>query len=70
MEVQYFHEHATFATAFALNKSPSVDISATIGTPHIAFGAEASYLTNSGHFAKYNAGVSVTKADSNASAIL
>ncbi|XP_008452645.2 mitochondrial outer membrane protein porin 2-like [Cucumis melo] len=70
LEAQYFHEHATFTTAFALDKSPSVDISATIGTPHIAFGAEASFVTNSGYFAKYNAGVSVTKADSNASAIL
>lgn len=70
LEVQHFHEHATFTTAFSLNKSPSVDISATLGTPHIAFGAEASYLTNSGLFAKYNAGVSVPKADSNVSAIL
>lgn len=70
LEVQYLHEHATFTTAVGLNQSPSADFSATIGTPSIAFGAEASYLTASGNFAKYNAGVSLTKPDSSASVIL
>jgi hypothetical protein len=45
LEVQYLHEHEfSFTTAVDLNKSPAVDFSATIGTPTIAFGAEASYL--------------------------
>ncbi|GMY17364.1 mitochondrial outer membrane protein porin 2-like [Fagus crenata] len=70
LEVQYLHEHATFSTAVGLNQSPAVDFSATIGTPSIAFGAEASYLTASGNFAKYNAGVSLTKPDSTASVML
>ncbi|OMO70785.1 hypothetical protein COLO4_28510 [Corchorus olitorius] len=69
-EVQYFHEHAALSTAVGLNKSPAVDFSATIGTPSIAFGAEASYMTSSGEFTKYNAGVNLTKPDSNASVIL
>lgn len=70
LEVQYLHEHASFTTAVGLNKSPAVDFSATIGTPTIAFGAEASYLTASGTFAKYTAGVSLSKPDSSASVIL
>ncbi|KAF8410221.1 hypothetical protein HHK36_002744 [Tetracentron sinense] len=70
LEVQYFHDHATFTTAVALNKYPAVDLSATMGTPSIVFGAEASYETTSGSFIKYNAGFSVTKPDSSASIIL
>ena len=70
LEVQYFHHHATFTTAVALNQSPAVDLTATIGTPSIAFGAEAGYETNSGKFTKYTAGISVTKPDACASIIL
>ncbi|XP_008220333.1 PREDICTED: mitochondrial outer membrane protein porin 2-like [Prunus mume] len=70
LEVQYLHEHASFTTAVGLNGSPAVDVSATLGTPSIAFGAEASYLTSSRVFAKYNAGVSLTKQNSSASVIL
>ncbi|GLT77370.1 hypothetical protein SLA2020_489650 [Shorea laevis] len=70
LEAQYFHEHATFTSAVGLKKSPAVDFSATIGTPAIAFGVEASYLTASGEFSKYNAGVSVTNPDRNVSVIL
>ncbi|KAF5463660.1 hypothetical protein F2P56_013812 [Juglans regia] len=70
LEVQYFHDHATFTTAIGLNQSPGIDVSATIGTPSIAFGAEAGYDTTSGNFAKYTAGISVTKPDSSAAIIL
>ncbi|XP_014519367.1 mitochondrial outer membrane protein porin 2 [Vigna radiata var. radiata] len=70
LEVQYFHDHATLTTAFALNQSPVIDVSATVGTPSIAFGGEAGYDTTSGRFTKYTAGISVTKADSSASIIL
>ncbi|CAI0464592.1 unnamed protein product [Linum tenue] len=70
LEVQHFHHHAGVTAALGLNKSPSIDFSATVGTPTIAFGAEASYLTSTGDFSKYNAGVSLTRPDSNASAIL
>lgn len=70
LEVQYFHHHATFTTAVALNQPPTVDLTATIGTPTIAFGAEAGYETASGKFTKYTAGISVTKPDSCASILL
>ncbi|KAG6728969.1 hypothetical protein I3842_01G004500 [Carya illinoinensis] len=70
LEVQYFHDHATFTTAIGLNQSPGIDVSATIGTPSIAFGAEAGYDTTSGNFAKYTAGISVAKPDSSAAIIL
>ncbi|KAJ9670484.1 hypothetical protein PVL29_026800 [Vitis rotundifolia] len=70
LEVQYFHDHATLTTSVALNQSPAVDLSVTIGTPSIAFGAEAGYDTTSGCFTKYTAGISVAKPDSYASIIL
>ncbi|XP_058069855.1 mitochondrial outer membrane protein porin 2-like isoform X2 [Magnolia sinica] len=70
LEVQYFHEHATFTTAVALNQSPALDLTGTIGTQSFSFGAEAGYDSASGSFTKYNAGVSVTKPDSSASVIL
>lgn len=70
LEVQYFHDHATFTTTMGLNQTPGVDVTATIGTPAIAFGAEAGYDTTSGKFTKYTAGISVTKPDSSASILL
>ena len=70
LEVQYFHDHATLTTAVALNQSPAIDVSATIGTPSIAFGAEAGYDTTTGNFTKYTAGLSVAKPESSTSIIL
>ncbi|KAF5736223.1 mitochondrial outer membrane protein porin 2-like [Tripterygium wilfordii] len=70
LEVQYFHDHATFTTAVGLNQSPVIDVTATIGTPGIAFGGEAGYDTPSGAFTKYTAGISVTKPDWSFSIIL
>ncbi|KAK4368707.1 hypothetical protein RND71_012499 [Anisodus tanguticus] len=71
IEVQYFYEHACFTTAVgSLSKSPALDISAAIGTPHVAFGTEASYSLASGNFTKYNAGVSLKKPNFSASVIL
>ncbi|XP_030528647.1 mitochondrial outer membrane protein porin 2-like isoform X2 [Rhodamnia argentea] len=70
LETQYFHEHATCSLAVTASQSPVVDVSATIGTPSIAFGAETSYTTDSCKFMKYNAGVSMTKPTSNAAVIL
>jgi len=57
-------------TAVALNQSPLIDVSATVGTPSIAVGGEAGYDTTSGRFTKYTAGISVSKADSSASIIM
>lgn len=70
LEVQYFHDHATFTTAATLKQSPVVDISATLGNPTIAFGAEAGYEASTGNFTKYTAGIGVTQPDSSASILL
>ncbi|KAK4747239.1 hypothetical protein SAY87_026276 [Trapa incisa] len=70
MEVQYFHHHATFTTAVSMKQAPTVDFSATLGTPKIAFGAEVGYDTTSSSFTKYTAGVSVSKPNSCASIIV
>ncbi|XP_042018340.1 mitochondrial outer membrane protein porin 2-like [Salvia splendens] len=70
IEVQYLHNHASLSTAVGLNKSPAIDVSATIGTPSVAFGTEASYMVSSGNFAKYNAGFSLKTPDAVVSAIL
>lgn len=70
-EVQYRHQNATLTSAVTMKQSPFVDASLTIGTPTIAFGAEAGYETSSGSLTKYNAGISITtKPESFASVIL
>ncbi|XP_077233810.1 mitochondrial outer membrane protein porin 2-like [Tasmannia lanceolata] len=70
LEVQYFHDHATFTAATALNQSPILDLSGTVGAHGLALGAEAGFDTTAGCFTKYNAGISVTKPESSASVIL
>ncbi|XWS41776.1 hypothetical protein CRYUN_Cryun17cG0112200 [Craigia yunnanensis] len=70
LEIQYFHDHATFTTTIGMNQTPGIDVTATIGTPTIAFGAEAGYNTTAGNFTKYTAGISVTKPDLCASIIM
>ncbi|KAJ0241978.1 Mitochondrial outer membrane protein porin 2 [Hirschfeldia incana] len=70
LEVQYFHDHATVTATAALKQNPLIDITATLGTPVISFGAEAGYDTSSKTFTKYNAGINVTKPDACASIIL
>lgn len=70
LEVQYFHDHATVTAAAALKQNPLIDITATLGSPVISFGAEAGYDTTSKTFTKYNAGISVTKPDACLSIIL
>ncbi|CAE6075666.1 unnamed protein product [Arabidopsis arenosa] len=70
LEVQYFHDHATVTAAAALQQNPLIDVTATLGSPTISFGAEAGYDTTSRTFTKYNVGISVTKPDRCASIIL
>ncbi|KAG8377540.1 hypothetical protein BUALT_Bualt08G0043800 [Buddleja alternifolia] len=70
IEVQYFHEHGSLITAVGLNRSPTLNVSATIGTPSFAFGTEASYMVSSGNFSKYDAGFSLKTPNVCASAIL
>ncbi|MFS8016927.1 putative Porin domain superfamily, eukaryotic porin/Tom40 [Helianthus anomalus] len=70
VEVQYFHYHASLTSAVALSETPTVDVSATIGTPTFVIGAEAGYETSSGKITKYTAGISINKPDSCASIVL
>ncbi|KAG6533276.1 mitochondrial outer membrane protein porin 5-like [Zingiber officinale] len=70
LEVQYLHHHASLASVVALNKSPLIELSGTMGSQGIAFGAEAGFDTVSGAFTKYSAGIGLTKPEYNASVIL
>ncbi|WOK92359.1 mitochondrial outer membrane protein porin 5 [Canna indica] len=70
LEVHYFHHHASFASVVSLKQSPVVELSGTLGTHGVAFGAEASFDTASGKFVKYSLGIGLTKPDYNASVIL
>jgi len=70
VEVQYFHDNATFAAVVGMKPSPVVDFSVVVGPKGLAFGGEAGFDTSSGKFTKYTAGFSVTKPDFHASAIL
>ncbi|EOA24597.1 hypothetical protein CARUB_v10017863mg [Capsella rubella] len=51
-------------------KNPLIDVTATLGSTTISFGAEAGYDTTSRTFTKYNVGISVTKPDQCASVII
>ncbi|XP_006649583.1 mitochondrial outer membrane protein porin 5 [Oryza brachyantha] len=70
VEVQYFHENASFATAVGMKPSPVVEFSGTAGAQGIAFGAEAGFDTATGKFTKYSAGIGVTKPDYHAAIVL
>ncbi|XP_072992955.1 mitochondrial outer membrane protein porin 5-like [Typha latifolia] len=70
IEVQYFHDHGSFASLVGLKPSPIVDLSATLGAHGIVFGAEAGFDTALGSFTKYSAGIGLTNPDYNASIIL
>lgn len=70
LEVQYFHDHASFVTAVDLKSSPVVDLSGTLGAHGIVFGAEAGFDTAAGTFTKYSAGIGLSKPEYNASFIL
>ncbi|XP_074574260.1 mitochondrial outer membrane protein porin 5-like [Curcuma longa] len=70
LELQYLHDHASFASVVALKQSPVVDLSVTLGTKAAAFGVEAGFDTASGNFAKYTLGIGLTKPEYNASIVL
>ena len=70
VELQYFHENATFATVVGTKPSPVIDLSGAVGAQGVAFGAEAGYDTATGKFTKYTAAIGVTKPDYHAAFIL
>ncbi|XP_078156150.1 mitochondrial outer membrane protein porin 5-like isoform X3 [Carex rostrata] len=68
LEVQYFHHHASLAASLGLDQSsPVVELSGTLGTHGIAFGAEAGYNIYTGDFTKYNVGIGASGKEYNAS---
>uniref|UniRef100_A0A0E0M6S8 Mitochondrial outer membrane protein porin 5 n=1 Tax=Oryza punctata TaxID=4537 RepID=A0A0E0M6S8_ORYPU len=70
VELQYFHENASFATVVGMKPSPLVEFSGTVGGQGVAFGAEGAYDTATGKFTKYSAGLGVTKPEYHAAVIL
>ncbi|KAM0823057.1 hypothetical protein ACQ4PT_071102 [Festuca glaucescens] len=70
VELQYFHEHATFSTAVGTKPSPVVEFSGAVGPQGLAIGGEAGFDTSSGKFTKYSAGIGVTKPEFHAAFIL
>ncbi|XP_023751956.1 mitochondrial outer membrane protein porin 2 [Lactuca sativa] len=70
LDVHYFHHHATLTSTVALNHSPTINISATIGTPIFAMGAKVGYETPSSKFTNFTVGISVNIPDSTSSIVL
>ena len=70
VELQYFHENASFATVVGTKPSPVVELSGTVGAQGVSFGAEAGYDTATGKLTKYTAAIGVTKPDYHAAFIL
>ncbi|XP_076952617.1 mitochondrial outer membrane protein porin 2-like [Bidens hawaiensis] len=70
LKVQYFHQHVTLTSTVSLNKAPTINVSATIGTPTLAIGANAAYRTSSCKFKNIAVGINFNRKDSTASLIL
>ncbi|CAN6288391.1 unnamed protein product [Urochloa humidicola] len=60
LNLQYFHENATFATVVCMKPSPVVEFSGTVGVKGIAFAAECRYDAARGKFRKYRAAIGMT----------
>ncbi|KAL6867646.1 hypothetical protein ACP4OV_015670 [Aristida adscensionis] len=70
VELQYFHEHASFATAVGTKPSPVIDFSGTVGAQGVVFGAEGGFDSATGKFTKYSAAIGITKPDYHVAFIL
>lgn len=69
-EVQYFHKRAALAMTLPLLRSPLIQLSATVGTAHLAFGMETIYNTSSRQFLMFDAGISMKSLNCEGSIIL
>ncbi|XP_061951575.1 mitochondrial outer membrane protein porin 2-like [Populus nigra] len=69
-EVQYFHKRAALAMTLPLLRSPLIQLTATVGTAHLAFGMETVYNTSSRQFLMFDAGISMTSLNCEGSIIL
>ncbi|GLU09049.1 hypothetical protein SLE2022_259280 [Rubroshorea leprosula] len=70
IQSQRFSSNSALAMSLSLDQSPAVKLSATVGSPSLAFGAETKYNISTDSFTKFNAGISMMKPDCNASIIL
>lgn len=59
-EARYIHEQAALAMTFPALHSPLIQLSATVGTPHLGFGMQTAYNTSSRQFTVLDAGISLT----------
>lgn len=69
-EARYIHEQAALAMTFPALHSPLIQLSATVGTPHLGFGMQTAYNTRSRHFTVLDAGISFTNLNCDGSIIL
>ncbi|XP_068321264.1 mitochondrial outer membrane protein porin 2-like isoform X1 [Pyrus communis] len=63
-------EYGAAAVSVSLCQSPTINLSATVGSASIVIGMEAEYKTASSTFSKCNAGISMKSLNSDASIIL
>ncbi|KAJ6299121.1 hypothetical protein OIU76_020154 [Salix suchowensis] len=69
-EARYIHEQAALAMTFPALRSPLIQLSATVGTPHLGFGMVTAYNTSSRQFTMLDAGISLTNLNCDGSIIL
>uniref|UniRef100_A0A6N2KEQ0 Uncharacterized protein n=1 Tax=Salix viminalis TaxID=40686 RepID=A0A6N2KEQ0_SALVM len=69
-EARYIHEQAALAMTFPALRSPLIQLSATVGTPHLGFGMQTAYNTSSRQFTVLDAGISLTNLNCDGSIIL
>ncbi|KAJ6777299.1 VOLTAGE-DEPENDENT ANION-SELECTIVE CHANNEL [Salix koriyanagi] len=69
-EARYIHEQAALAMTFPALRSPLIQLSATVGTPHLGFGMQTAYNTSSRQFTMLDAGISLTNLNCDGSIIL
>lgn len=63
IELQYMHDNAGVAAGFGLSTNPIINVSAVLGTRILAIGSDVAFDSASGHFTKYNAGISYNTLD-------
>lgn len=60
-KVEYFYKNAALSTRLPSTSRHIIQLSATFGAPHLAFGMETPYNLASKRFHEFNAGIRVTK---------
>ncbi|KAL6641087.1 hypothetical protein ACP70R_019268 [Stipagrostis hirtigluma subsp. patula] len=70
LELQCFHEYASFAAVVGMKPSLVVELSGTVGGQGVSIGAEGRYDAAKQKFTKFSAGMGVTKQDFHAAFVL